>query len=406
MNLKEQLKALQKAMRAIVDGAKASKRDLSDAEMTDLEAKSAEAVELKAKIERAEKSDALMAQIADLGGGDDPTPRGGDAVQARSLGEHFIKALNGRSLKTPGTFAAPEFKAATDAQAVGGAGISTPYGPLLTDVDRTPVLPYQRRLVIADLFGAGSVAGNAITYPVYPSIEGGTGTVKEGGAKPQLHQPDPSWQTDALSEVAGWFKLTDDMAEDLPYVVSEINTTAVYDLQLKEEIQLLSGDGTAPNVRGILNRPGVQTAAQGSDTIADAVFRTFGRVSRSTPYTVDAIVISPTDYETVRLAKDGNGQYYGGGVFTGQYGNGQVMSDPPLWGRRTVVTAAIPDGMILVGAFASGKVLRKGGLRVESVNSHADDFTNGKITVRVRERLGLQAKYPGAFVKLTLGAGA
>ena len=194
------------------------------------------------------------------------------------------------------------------------------------------------------------------------------------------------------------------MAEDLDYVVSEINSTALYDLAVKEEAALLNGSGTAPNLRGILNRTGVQTHAQSTDTVADAIFKALGKVQTATGFTADAIVINPQDYEALRLQKDTNGQYFGGGFFSGQYGNGVVLENPPLWGRRTVTTTAIAAGTVLVGAFSTAaKVFRKGGVRVESTNSHNDDFTNDKITVRVRERLGLQVKYPSAFVKVTLG---
>ena len=121
----------------------------------------------------------------------------------------------------------------------------------------------------------------------------------------------------------------------------------------------------------------------------------------------DAIVINPADYETIRLSKDSNGQYYGGGYFNGQYGNGTIMQDPPLWGLKTVVTEAVAAGTAIVGAFKlGGAVIRKGGLRAESTNSHSDDFTNDLITFRVRERIGLQVKYPKAFVKVALGKAA
>ena len=80
------------------------------------------------------------------------------------------------------------------------------------------------------------------------------------------------------------------------------------------------------------------------------------------------------------------------------------MQDPPLWGVKTVVTEAIAPGTALVGAFkAGGKVLRKGGLRVESTNAHADYFINDKVAIRLKERLTLQVKYPKAFVKVELG---
>ncbi|UGS26329.1 phage major capsid protein [Microbacterium resistens] len=403
MNPKEKLAALLKSMQAIVAGAKASNRDLTADEITDLEAKNAEADDLREQIERGEKSKALMERIGGMKSDVDPTPEGPSSDGAKSLGEHFVKHLGTRSLKERGTIAAPEFKAATDTQAVGGH--EGAYGPLITDVDRGFVLPKRERLVVEDLLGDGTVSGTAITYPVFGALEGGTGTVAEGGQKPQLHVADPTWRTDALSEVAGWFTMTDDMAEDLDYVVSEINSTALYDLAAKSEAQILSGDGTGTNLLGIRNRSGVQTHARGTDSVADALFKAIQKVQTATEFSADGLMIHPLDYQDLRLGKDGNGQYFGGGYFAGQYGNGSIMQNPPVWGLRTVVTLAAPQGEPLVGAFRSAKVFRKGGIRVESTNSHADNFTNDKITVRVRRRLGLQVKYPAAFVKVNITAG-
>lgn len=193
------------------------------------------------------------------------------------------------------------------------------------------------------------------------------------------------------------------MAEDLSYIVSEINNHARYNLQLLEETQLLSGNGSDANIKGLLSRD-IQKMVQDTDSDPDRIFKARTKIALSTGFRADALVINPADYEAIRLSKDANGQYYGGGYFNGQYGNGTIMQDPPLWGLKTVVTEAIAQGTALVGAFKlGGAVIRKGGLRAESTNSHSDDFTNDLITFRVRERLGLQVKYPKAFVKVSLG---
>jgi len=394
MNLKEMLAAAIKAAQDIVDGAKG--RSMTDTERVEVEAKIAEATNIKAQIKAAEGDDALMGRLASFGA----VKGGGDDTPAKSLGEHFVKSLGDRSIKGMTRFEAPEFKAAADTH--GSGGTAGDYGPLVTDIDRSFVLPYQRPLVIADIIPSGPVSGSAITYPVFGALEGNAATVAEGGAKPQIHIADPTWKTDALGEVAAFFKLTDDMAEDLPYVAGEIETTARYDLLLQEEVQILSGGGVSPNLDGIMHRSGVQTAVKGADTVADAIFKTFSLISGASPFAADFIVINPEDYEALRLTKDGNEQYYGGGFFSGTYGNGAIVMEPPIWGRRTVVTQAITAGTFLIGASRAAKILRKGGLRVESTNSHADDFTNDKITVRIKERLGLQVKWPSAFVKLTL----
>ena len=407
MDRKAKRAALLKAASAIVAGAQALNRELTADEQKSVEEKVLEIKALDVEIAAAAKSDALAAELAGFG-----TPEGEksstEAVKAKSLGGHFINQLQakGLSLKTPGTIACDEVrmsKAATDTQAVGGH--TGAFGPLVVDLDKDFVKPVQPRLVVADLLGTGSVSGNAIQYPVFGALEGGTATVGEGRQKPQMHVTNPTWVTDALGEIAGWFKLTDDMAEDLAYVVSEINTTALFDLALREEKQLLSGNGTAPNLRGILNRSGVQSyTVDPADTNADGIFKAMTLAQEASGYVADAIVINPQDYEALRLAKDSNGQYYAGGFFGGAYGNGDLMVNPPVWGRKTVVTTAIDAGTVLVGAFAMAKVFRKGGVRVESTNSHDDDFTNDKSTVRVRERVGLQVKYPASFVKVTLKA--
>lgn len=382
--------------------------DLTEDQRTELKSLQATIQACDAEIDAAKADEELFAQLSAAGpvDGTKSTP---EAYKAKSLGDHWAHQLQAkgyataREIPTGQTFAAAELvfeKAATDTQAVGGSAGA--YGPLVTDIDTEFVMPKRDRLVIADLLQSGGVGGNSIKYPVFGALEGGTAYVLEGGQKPQMHMGDPTWVTDALGEVAGWFKVTDDMAEDLPYMVSEINTTAVYDLRYKEEQAILFGNGTAPNLRGIVQRSGIQTAIRGLDTVADAIFKAAGLVQTATGFQADGVVINPQDYEALRLSKDANDQYYGGGFFGGAYGNGDMMVNPPIWGRSTVVTAAIPAGKVLVGAFGLAKLFKKGGIRVESTNSHEDDFTNDKVTTRLRQREGLQVKYPAAFVYLDL----
>ena len=49
------------------------------------------------------------------------------------------------------------------------------------------------------------------------------------------------WKQDKISTVASFFAISDNMMDDLNWIVSEINNNAQYDLKLAEENQLLSG---------------------------------------------------------------------------------------------------------------------------------------------------------------------
>jgi HK97 family phage major capsid protein len=211
--------------------------------------------------------------------------------------------------------------------------------------------------------------------------------------------------TDAVKKIAGWWDTADEMIEDLDFWVSEINNRGLYLLSMVEESQLLNGDGTGTNILGLLQRSGIQTVTQAvaPDTAQDAIFRAITAVQTATGLTADAILINPADYQTLRLSKDANGQYFGGGFFAGQYGNGGISFQPPLWGLNTIVTAAVAAKTVVVGALAaSTTVYRKGGVRVESTNSDLGKFTKDIVTTRIEERLALAVRMPAAVVKVTL----
>ena len=197
------------------------------------------------------------------------------------------------------------------------------------------------------------------------------------------------------------------MIEDLPFLTSSINGRLLYHLALFEENQLLNGSGTGTNIRGLLQRSGIQSMGATTDLKAgnaDTLFKAITAVQTGSGLDADGIVINPADYQALRLSKDANSQYYGGGMFAGQYGNGTLAMQPPLWGVNTVVTPAIAAGTVLVKAFkASATLYRKGGVRVESTNSNENDFTNNKVTIRAEERVALADRVPAASVKVTLG---
>jgi HK97 family phage major capsid protein len=392
----------------------AQKGMLEESEQTEFDEKYEQATQLKAQLERGRKNDSLFGSIGNLG--DEDRGEGSDAEgghAAKSLGEHFVKAVGDRLPKVKGisgaTLSAPEWsgtKANTDTQVVGSDNVYTPY---LTEFDRTIIQEPRPAVVVTDLIGKGTLGGTAIQYLVEQGFEGDFGMVAEGGAKPQLHVEDPDFRTDVVKKIAGFFKFSDEMLEDLPFIVSEINNRGLYELAVAIENQILNGDGTGQNLEGILNRDGIQTIAATDATPTagmsdpDLLFHATTMISLATGLDADGIVINSQDYERIRLGKDDNGQYYGGGYFQGAYGNGGVLLNPPLWGRRTVVTPRQPAGTALVGAFRQGATLySKGGIRVESTNSHATDFTSNLVTTRIETRRALAVRYPAAFAQVQL----
>ena len=109
----------------------------------------------------------------------------------------------------------------------------------------------------------------------------------------------------------------------------------------------------------------------------------------------------PNDWQAARLEVDGNSQFFGGGPFTGPYGNGGIAG-PSYWGLPTVVTQAMTENTVLLGAFqTAAQIFRRSGITVDMTNSDEDDFQHNITTVRAEERLALAVYRPAAFGTVT-----
>lgn len=342
------------------------------------------------------QTDDLLTQIGQLNAKSGLQHVGGsDAIHAKSVGEYYVQSMQTAGFDVKSAIAhgyEVECKANTDTNVEGAP--SAGYTPYLTQTDTEPARPYQRPLVVADLFSAGAITGTVLQYPVFDELEGNATMVDETGAAPQVHWKDPTWKQDKIGKVASFFGISEDMMDDLSWVIGEINDAAQYDLKLQEETQLLSGDGSENNLTGLFNR-GIQTM-DNKDGLSDAdrLSKAALQITTTTNFQADAYVMNPLDFWKLTIAKDANGNYL------------NLTDGAKLWNIPTVATAAITEGTALVGAFKSAKVLRKGGLVVKMTDSDTDDFLHFKQKCRVSERLGLQVKYPKAFVKVTLGKAA
>lgn len=398
-----------KAARDIADAAKAEGRDLTVEEAEQINAKGAEIQALNEKIQAAKSASDLLASLG--APASEEQRQNEKSAMGLSLGDYAVRNLKdtfahikGRRKVSGDTAEFPRAKAAGDPHTV----TSTGAGLLQPQIDTNIVHQNVERPTIANWLGAGTIDATALTYFVEkafdPSTGGNFAYVAENARKPGITFPDYDPVTETLKKIAGWIKISDEMAEDLPFLVSEINNRLLYQLAMYEEAELLNGTGSG-NITGILQRSGLQTetAASVEDNL-DAIYRALTKVQLATGLTADGVVMHPLDYQKLRLSKDGNGQYLAGGPFLGQYGNGGVTLQPPVWGQTPIITTAIPEGTALVGAGKqAATVYRKGGIRVETSNIDGEDFTHNRFTVLAEMRELLAVRQPAAFVKVTLG---
>lgn len=311
---------------------------------------------------------------------------------AKSLGEYAEKHLDLSAMLSGASKSAGTpygFKAATDAHVA----------PQIISYSQN-VVDVRPENAIRGLFGSEQISGNAITYYQMGATEVPTGgspkAVAQGATKPQLHVPYTP-VTVPLQKIAGWFYETDELLSDAPFLRSAIDNRGMFELAKAADAYLAT---TLLATSGIQSK----TYTQAAGLTADVLFEAMMAIKTQTGYDADAILINPTDYAALRLAKDGSSQYYGGGYFFAPYGNGNLETQPGIWGLKTVVTTAVAAGTVLVGAFkAAASVVNKAGegASIEVHRGDHDDAINNRVTVVVEERLALAVRVPAAFAKVS-----
>lgn len=379
MTLREELKAKTDALVALKERIEANDAEaIAEGEKLrgEIEAKTAE-------LEQAEKKAALLNVI---GTKDKEDSTMGEIKTAQTLGENFVEYIKTAGHGKRFDLSAPAFvKAATDIQTspAGAVDFATTFDKNVVTGARTP-------LVIRDLFGAETISGSTLVYLVEGAIQGAPAVTAEGAKKPQVHFADPTAKTVSLAKVAAFIRESDEYINDFPFLASAINGRLLYELGLIEQGKL---------VTDLLGTSGIQTgtyASTGTATdIADAILQAAMDVQASTGFAADAIAMNPADWYILRVGKDGDDRYYGGGYFGDQ-------AIPNLWGIPVCVSASITSGTVVVGAFKTcASVVTNGGVSVEATNTNEDDFVKNLMTIRAEERLALAVRRPAGFKKLT-----
>ena len=378
MTLKERLAEAQKKLaevKAAVEGGEKGEADLEEA--------IAEVKSAQADLDAADEAEKL---IKSLGTEDVPSETEEKKMPAKTLGENFVEFVKSAKIEKKFNVAAPVYvKAATDTQTspVGAVDFATTFDKNVVEAARTP-------LVVRDLFAAENISGSTLVYLVEGAIQGAPAVTAEGAEKPQVHFADPTPVTVSLAKVACHIKESEEYINDYPFLASATNGRLLYELGLVEQNKL---------VTDLLATSGIQTGTYAANAtaadIADAILQAAMDVQNGSGFAADAIMINPADWYKLRIAKDGENRYYGGGFFGAQ-------SIPDLWGIPVCVTTAVAANTIVIGAFkACGSVVQNGGVGVEATNTNEDDFVKNLMTIRAEERLALAVRRPAGFKLLT-----
>lgn len=325
--------------------------------------------------------------------------------EVKSLGEQFIESKGYKDLLERGL---------TGEFATGPVELDTK--AVLYETPGTALTPreYQPGVVqtlfqpnyLGDLIPNIQTNASQVTYVNESTATNAAAAVAEGQAKPQSTLVF-SEVTEPVRKLATILPVSEEMLADAPQIQAYINSRLTLFIKNTEEVQLLRGSGTAPNIQGFIaaGRTSVgtyyKTAAQDN---ARAILTAATGARGSSFLNPDAIVMHPDNWLTIRAGTDASGQYYGGGPFFGPYGGPQgpasanYFSTDNLWGLPVYVTSNINAGTALVGAFREGAAIyRRSGVTVDATNSHSTWFADNITALRAEERLALAVYRQTAF---------
>jgi len=185
----------------------------------------------------------------------------------------------------------------------------------------------KRRVALYEILNKVPWASDTVNYVENSGGEGTIAARKEAAASlggdydtfskfPQVDY-DFVKRTLTLSKIPAYSKVTKEMMENAQNVVSFIQNELLRDVLIKLETDIISGNGTAPNMKGLQHAdqytaaavPGTYTLPSGITPNEIHVLRAIITQAENGYVQPNAILMNPTDIMKLDLSVDKNGQF-------------------------------------------------------------------------------------------------
>ena len=201
-----------------------------------------------------------------------------------------------------------------------------------------------------------------------------------------------------MRTIAHWIPVTRQALDDVPTLRSYLDGRLRYGVRRAVEAQFLNGTGTGQQILGLRNTPGIQKPndlAAGTSRLA-AILAAVGAV-QSAEYPADGVVLSYPDFMALVGELNERQTPLGDAVITGGAGGLSVL------GARVAVSAKMPSGSVLAGAFGIGAAaFDRQDTRVLIADQHADFFIRNQYALLAETRVTMGVYLPLAFAEVTI----
>ena len=309
---------------------------------------------------------------------------GGEPINQESLGALFVKSA---AYKEKGSKAALGYELKT---------LLTTSAGWAPEVLRTGRLVdnAQRPIQVADIIPTTTTGMASIKYMEETTFTNAAAEAAEGGtyAESALALTE---RISVVQKISTFLPVTDEQLEDVQQATGYLDNRLPFMIRQRLDTQIVNGNGTSPNLRGVLNVSGIQIQAKGTDPTPDAVYKAMVKVQTGSGQAMpNAALFAPVDWQNIRLLRTADGLYI--------WGNPSDAGPQTIWGLRAVVAQALTAGTAVVGDWANFSELAvRSGMDVQVSNSHSTFFVEGKQAVRADIRVALTFYRPAAFCTIT-----
>lgn len=268
-----------------------------------------------------------------------------------------------------------------------------------TIVDQIKFDP-SRSVHIRSLIPQGTTDGQTVRFPKESAYSDNAAATAETAAFGQSDF-DLVATTVNVEKIGTHMTITGEMLDDVKQLSSYLSARVPEKVLAVEDNEIISGDGSSPNLDGLLTDGTAFTVSSGglfyqsieSANEFDVLVVALNQLALLN-YQADSIIINPTDLHKMILLKSTANEYLRNQIFSG--------IQPTVNGVPITINTAMPNGKFLVGNLRQATQLWiRENLAIEFSREHSDNFTKNFVTVRAMERVCLTNYQPNAIVQGT-----
>ena len=261
---------------------------------------------------------------------------------------------------------------------------------------------------VISLFDVINTDQNAFSYLEETTFTNNAAEAAEGSAVGEAALAFTE-RTESIRKMGVFIPVTDELLADEAGIQGYLNSRLQTMIRLRLDSQLLSGDGTAPNIEGLLDAGKSSVGSSDFNSYSGNLGRVGAIYNAITDIRVngltepDAIIMHPNDWnQVVTSVTDVTTSGANNPLFVVAGGFGTDAA-PSIWGLKVIPTTAISNNTALVGKFGGGEaanVVMRQGIELAVTDSHSDFFIKNQLAIRATMRVGFPVYRQAAFHKL------